>query len=56
MKFDLDRIKRNLENVIEDPTTRRDFKELAQEILSILQEGNAELVYFVLGIDNKEDK
>ncbi|QXJ30542.1 hypothetical protein [Saccharolobus shibatae] len=47
MKYDLDKIRQNLEKAIEDPTIPKEHRELAQEILDLLQEGKTELVYFI---------
>jgi hypothetical protein len=49
MQCDKEKMKRNLRKAIEDPNIKPEFKELAEELLELL-DGNEELALEIIGL------
>jgi hypothetical protein len=49
MQYDKEKMKRNLRKAIEDPNIEPEFKELAEELLELLNE-NEELALEIIGL------
>jgi len=49
MQCDKEKMKRNLRKAIEDPNMKPEFKELAEELLELLDE-NEELALEIIGL------
>jgi len=49
MQYDKEKMKQNLRKAIEDPNIKPEFKELAEELLELLDE-NEELALEIIGL------